>query len=244
VTIVEINRLSKVYPDKKGPVNALQDVSFKTDAGEVVGLLGVNGAGKTTTLRIIATMLQPTSGTVSVAGFSVTEKPEEVRKRIGFMTSTTGLYPRLTGREILRYFGKLSGFDTSGLEQRINEVIREFSLAEYIDRKCDKLSTGQKQRINVARTSLHHPQLLVLDEPTAGLDVLGARTIVDFVRKARSDGQSVLFSTHRMEEAEALCDRIVVIHKGRVVADGTIHDLRAKTGKAGLQDLFLSIIGE
>ena len=244
MSIVEIHRLGKIYPDKKGPVTALQEVSFKAEAGEVVGLLGVNGAGKTTTLRIIATMLLPTSGEVSVAGCSVTAQPEQVRKQIGFMTSTTGLYPRLTGREILRYFGKLNGFDNSNLENRIEEVKREFGLDDFIDRKCDKLSTGQKQRVNVARTCLHRPRLLVLDEPTAGLDVLGARTIVDFVRKSRNEGQSVLFSTHRMEEAEALCDRIVVIHRGRVVADGTIHDLREKTGKSGLQDLFLSIIGE
>ncbi len=244
MAIVDIQRLTKIYPDRKKPVTALQDVTFKINESEIVGLLGVNGAGKTTCLRIIATMLQPTSGEVTVAGFSVATHPNDVRKQIGFMTSTTGLYPRLTGREILSYFGRLHELSDSDLKRRIDEVVNEFQLSEFIDRKCDKLSTGQKQRINVARTSLHRPKLLVMDEPTAGLDVLGARTIVDFVRTSKSLGQSVLFSTHRMEEAEALCDRIVVIHRGRVVSDGTINELRQRTGKNELQHLFLSIIGE
>ncbi|MDK9701112.1 MAG: ABC transporter ATP-binding protein [bacterium] len=244
MAVVQINQLSKVYPDKKGEVVAVQNITFSVAEGEIVGLLGVNGAGKTTTLRVIATMLKPTSGTVTVAGFDVVNQPEQVRAQLGFMTSSTGLYPRLTGREVLKYFAKLHGMETPAIEQRLPELIHEFALSEFIDRKCDKLSTGQKQRVNIARTAMHRPRLLVLDEPTAGLDVLGARSIVDYVRNTKSSGRSVLFSTHRMEEAEALCDRIVVIHKGRLVADGTISDLRAHTGTSELQGLFLKLIGE
>lgn len=244
MAILEVSELSKTYEDRKKKVEALKCISFQIHRGEIVGLLGVNGAGKTTALRVIVTMLKPTHGTVRVNGFDVVESPEKVRKEIGFLTSSTGLYARLTGRETLAYFGKLHGISEEDISVRIEEVIPMFDLNEFIDRKCDKLSTGQKQRINLARTSLHRPNLLILDEPTAGLDVLGAKSIVRFVRDVKSMGQSVLFSTHRMEEAEALCDRIVIIHQGKLVADSTIRDLRIQTGIDELQDLFLQIIGE
>lgn len=242
--LLEVNQLTKIYEDKKRRVEALQNVSFHIGMGEVVGLLGVNGAGKTTALRIIVTLLKPTSGTVRVQGFDVIQNPDEVRKQIGFLTASTGLYARLTGREILQYFGKLHAIPENELKLRIDEAIELFGLSEFIDRKCDKLSTGQKQRINLARTSLHRPTLLILDEPTVGLDVLGAKSIVRFIKDVKSKGQSVLFSTHRMEEAEALCDRVIVLHQGKIYADSTLKSLRAETGIDELQELFLHLIGE
>ncbi|MCX7834776.1 MAG: ATP-binding cassette domain-containing protein [bacterium] len=242
--MLEVIHLSKIYQDRKKTVEAVRDISFQIGKGEIVGLLGVNGAGKTTTLRIIVTLLKPTTGSVFVNGYEVTKEPENVRKQIGFLTASTGLYARLTGRETLMYFGKLHSIPQHELNKRIDEAIQLFHLSEFIDRKCDKLSTGQKQRINLARTTIHQPDLLILDEPTAGLDVLGAKAIVQFIRNVKSRGQSVLFSTHRMEEAESLCDRVIIIHQGKILADSTIKQLRAESGIDELQDLFLHIIDE
>lgn len=243
--MVEVDRLSKVFPDKKnGAKHAVDDVSFCCRPGEVFGLLGPNGAGKTTLLRMLATILEPTSGTATVAGYDLRREPQEVRRKIGFLSGSTALYERLTAREMVTYFGELYGLADREIAARIEQIFTELDMGEFADRRCDKLSTGQKQRVSIARTILHHPPVLFFDEPTNGLDILTARTITRFIRRCRDQGQTVIFSTHIMSEVEALCDRIAVIYGGRIAAVGTLPELRARTGKEAFEHVFLALIGE
>lgn len=243
--MIEVQNLSKTFEDKKrGKIEAVKSVSFTCYPGEIFGLLGPNGAGKTTTLRMLSTILTPTTGTARIAGYDIRTQAQEVRSHIGFLTGSASPYERLTAREMVAYFGALYGLSDSEIERRIQEVFTELDMHEFADQRCDKLSTGQKQRVSIARTILHQPPVLFFDEPTNGLDVITARTIIRFIRKCREQGETVVFSTHIMSEVESLCDRIAVIYKGEVAAIGTLTELRAKTGKQVFEEVFLKLVGE
>jgi sodium transport system ATP-binding protein len=243
--MIELRNLVKVFRDRKrGEVRAVDGISFQCLPGKIFGLLGANGAGKTTTLRMLATLLRPTSGGGSIAGFDLLEQPEEVRARIGFLSGTTELYGRLSVREILAYFGRLNGIEGDTLDHRIDELVRLLEMDSFADGRCDRLSTGQKQRVSIARSIVHAPPVMVFDEPTSGLDVMSSRTIMRFIERCRDDGQTVIFSTHIMSEAERLCDEIAIIHDGKIAGHGTLAELREDTGHNALERVFLRIVGE
>jgi sodium transport system ATP-binding protein len=243
--MIEVRALAKVFHDRKrGAVRAVDGVSFTARPGRILGLLGANGAGKTTTLRMIATLLAPTSGTAIVAGHDVREEPRLVREKIGFLTGSTALYGRLTAREMVEYFGRLHGLDSTALRSRVDEIFGELEMDAFADGRCDKLSTGQKQRVSIARAIVHRPEVMIFDEPTTGLDVMTSRTIMRFIEKCRAEGRTVVFSTHIMSEVERLCDEIAVVHEGRIVASGTVDELRARTGRNALEAVFLELVGE
>ena len=223
-------------------MNAVQGVSFQAHPGQVFGLLGANGAGKTTTLRMLSTVIEPTHGTATVNGFDIRTQAQEVRRSIGFLSTSTALYGRLKGREMLEVFGDLFDMGATRTKSRMDELISRLKLEEFIDRSCDKLSTGQKQRISIARSILHDPQVVFFDEPSAGLDVVTSQTILEFIEESRASGKTVIFSTHIMSEAERLCDQIAVIHEGKIRAHGTLQDLRDQTGEERLEAAFLRLV--
>jgi sodium transport system ATP-binding protein len=237
---VAVESLTKSF----GATAAVDALSFEVAPGEIYGLLGPNGAGKTTTLRVLAGILLPTRGRVRVVGLDVEREPLAVRQRLGFLTNTTGLYPRLTGRELLAYFARLHGLHPDAAAARVAALADALQLTPFFDRRCEALSTGERQRVSIARAVLHDPAVLVLDEPTAGLDVLASRFLRDFVRAERDRGKAVVFSTHYLAEAELLCDRIGLLHRGRLLAEGTPPALRATAGNApSLEEAFLRLVG-
>ena len=241
--MIEVRDLVKQFQDpKRGTVVAVNGLSFRAGGGEIFGLLGSNGAGKTTALRVLATILKPTSGTASVAGFDVVASPEMVRRNVGFLSGDMGYYRRLTPREVLEIFGELNGVARSELKGRIAELIEAFEMTSYADSRLDTFSTGMRQRLAIARVLVHNPPLLILDEPTSGLDVPTGQVIEKFIREAKASGKCVILSTHIMEEAEYLCDRIGVMHDGRLQAIGTMNELRQQTGKQRLREVFLDLI--
>jgi sodium transport system ATP-binding protein len=241
--MIEAQHLAKQFRDKKrGTVCAVDGVSFTCRPGEVYGLLGANGAGKTTTLRILATILSPTKGTALVAGYDVTKEPQKVRSLVGFLSAATALYGRLSGREMVEYFGRLHGLQEITLKHRIDEIFERLEMNDFRDRRCDQLSTGMKQKVSIARTLVHDPPVMIFDEPTVGLDVIAARTIVQFIRECRDQGKTVIFSTHVMSEVEKLCDRIGIIHGGRLLSEGTLAELRAGHGLPDLEDIFAKVV--
>jgi sodium transport system ATP-binding protein len=224
---------------------AVDDLSFTVARGEIYGLLGPNGAGKTTTLRVLAAILAPTSGRAELAGVDVALEPQAARRQLGFLTGSTGLYARLSGRELLRYFGRLHGMRDAAIAERTALLARALDLDEgaILDRRCEALSTGQRQRLSVARAVLHDPAVLILDEPTVGLDVLASRFLREFVRGERDRGKAVIFSTHYLAEAELLCDRIGLLHQGRLLAEGTPAELRLRADDApSLEEAFLRFV--
>jgi sodium transport system ATP-binding protein len=238
--VIEFDRLSKHY----GDLVAVRDLSLSVAGGEVYALLGANGAGKTTALRCLATLLRPTSGAARIEGFDAAAQPLEVRRRLGFLAASMGLYQRLTARELLRYFARLNGMGDDDAERRIDEMVRAFGLEEFADRLCGKLSTGQRQRVSIARAVVHDPPALVLDEPTLGLDVLSSDAIFRFIAAARNRGRAVIFSTHQMSEVELLADRVGIIAGGRLVAEGTVDEIVARSGEHNLARAFLRIVRE
>ncbi len=243
--MIEVREISKTFIDKKrGEVRAVDGVSFAATPGEIFGVLGPNGAGKTTLLRMLATILEPTGGSAAIAGHDIRTQAERVRASIGFLTGSAGLYERLTPRELLRYFGELNGMRPDAVEVRIRDLFETLEMHEFADRRCDKLSTGQKQRTSIARAILHNPPVLFFDEPTSGLDIMSARTVIRFIRRCRDEGRTVIFSTHIMSEVEALCDRIAIIYQGKVAAIGTLGELRERTGETAFENVFLRLIGE
>jgi len=225
-----------------GPVRAVDGISFSCRKGEIFGILGPNGAGKTTTLRILSTSLQATGGSVSVGGHDAAAAPHEVRRRLGFLSGATGLYGRLTAREMVTYFGRLSDMSDEAIRARVAALFPLLAMEAFADRRCDELSTGQKQKVSIARTIVHDPPVVLFDEPTSGLDVLTSRTIVDFIRRCKDEGKCVIFSTHIMSEARRLCDRIVLVHKGRIFAEGSPAELCARAGTDDLEDAFIKIV--
>ena len=225
-----------------GEVAAVQDVGLRVCAGEVVGLLGPNGAGKTSTLRMLAAVATPDAGHASIAGFDTRASPLLAKARLGFLTGQTALYARLSPREVLRYFGALHSMDKATLTPRIEALVRDFGMTAFADRACQKLSSGERQRANIARTLVHDPPALILDEPTSALDVVSGGFILDFIRRARDAGKAVLFSTHIMAEAELLCDRLYLIHRGRIITTGTVASVCDAVGERSLTGAFLAHI--
>jgi sodium transport system ATP-binding protein len=241
--VIEARALCKNFQDKKrGVVRAVDHVSFTCHPGKIYGLLGANGAGKTTTLRLLATILEPTDGTAIVCGHDVVEQPEKVRSIVGFLSTATALYPRLTAQEMVEYFGRLNGLDNATVKKRVDEMFSRLDMNGFRDRRCDKLSTGMKQKTSIARTLVHDPPVMIFDEPTSGLDVMAARTIIDFIRECRDRGKTVIFSTHIMTEVEKLCDVIGIIHGGKLLAEGTLTELREKYAENDLEEIFVKII--
>jgi sodium transport system ATP-binding protein len=242
--MIEARGLTKVFTDKKkGEVRAVDGVSFTCTPGRIYGLLGANGAGKTTTLRMLATLLQPTSGGATVAGHDVQREPEKVRAQVGFLAASTALYGRLTARETITYFGQLNGLTDEQIKARTEQLANELEMHEFLDRRVDKFSTGMKQKTSIARTLIHDPAVIVFDEPTLGLDVMAARTIVRFVRDVRNRGKTVIYSTHIMSEVEKLCDEVGIIHGGRLLAQGTLPELRQQFGETDMEEIFVKAIG-
>lgn len=242
--MIHVSRLTKTYEDPDGgAVRAVSDATLTCNAGEIYGLLGPNGAGKTTTLRCLATILTPTSGTATIAGHDLIGDPEGVRRSIGFLSANTGLYARLTPRETLRFFGALHGMSGGRLEARVEELLATFGVTSYADRPNDRLSTGMKQRVGLARAAVHDPPVLILDEPTTGLDPIVSRTVEQAVVGLARQGKCVLFSTHLLHQAEDICTRIGVIGDGRVLAEGTIPELCERTGTRNLREAFFALVG-
>jgi len=242
--MIEARGLSKRFQDKKrGEIRAVDNVSFTCKPGQIYGLLGANGAGKTTTLRMLATILEPTDGTALVCGHDVVEAPEKVRACVGFLSTATALYPRLTAQELVEYFGRLNGLDEATLKKRVDDIFNRLNMNEFRDRRCDKLSTGQKQKTSIARTLVHDPPVMIFDEPTTGLDVMTARTIISFISDCRDRGKAVIFSTHIMSEVERLCDHIGIIHDGKLLEEGTVAELRAKYSEHNIEEIIVKVVG-
>ncbi|MGE0001843.1 MAG: ABC transporter ATP-binding protein [Fimbriimonadaceae bacterium] len=242
--MVAVQGLSRHFNDpKRGIVKAIDNVSFEAHPGKVLGVLGANGAGKTTLLRTLATILPPTSGTAVIAGKDIGREPQAVRASIGFLSATTSVYGRLTVLETLRYFGRLYGLDGDALSGRIESVKASFGLGSFLGTLGDRLSTGQKQRANIARAVIHDPAVVFLDEPTAGLDVVAAQGVLEFIERCRDDGKTVLVSSHVMSEIERLCDELVVIHDGTVRAATSPAGLVSESGAASLEAAFLESVG-
>ena len=226
-----------------GKVEAVKDVSFTAEDGQITGILGPNGAGKTTTLRVIYTVLRPDAGSASVDGHDVIANQQDVLRSIGALPDSHGLYPRLTARENIRYYGELHGLEGANLEKRIEHLVGVLDMQEFIDRRTEGFSNGQRVKVSIARALVHDPKNVLLDEPTNGLDVMSTRSMRDFIRHLRQEGKCVLFSSHIMQEVSALCDRIVVISGGLVAASGTAEELKQATGKDNLEDAFVAAIG-
>ncbi len=236
--MISVRGLTKRF----GAVTAVDDVSFDVGRGEVFGLLGENGAGKTTTLRMLATLLRPTAGEATIGGINLLERPEDVRRSVGILFEG-GVYDRLTARENIRYFGKLHGLGGAELEKRIDELLDTFSMREYADRRAGQFSKGMRQKVVIARSVVHDPPILFMDEPTSGLDVTAARLVHDFVADAKRQGKTIIFSSHIMTEVEKLCDRVGVIHKGKLAALGTIAELLEEAQSESFEEAFVGLVG-
>ncbi|HUL34781.1 MAG TPA: ATP-binding cassette domain-containing protein [Candidatus Eisenbacteria bacterium] len=241
--MIETRGLTKLFHDKKrGQIRAVDGVTFRCQPGQIYGLLGANGAGKTTTLRMLATILEPTDGTAVICGHDIVEEPEKVRATVGFLSTATALYPRLTAQEMVEYFGRLNGIAGAELKKRVDEIFRRLDMDSFRDRRCDKLSTGMKQKTSIARTLIHDPQVMIFDEPTLGLDIMTARTILEFIRECRQRGKTVIFSTHVMREVEKLCDVIGIIQSGKLLAEGSLAELRARYQEEDLEEIFVKVV--
>ena len=240
---VVVRGLTKTFFDEaRGEVRAVQGIDFECRAGEIFGLLGANGAGKTTTLRMLSTVLKPSGGSASILGHEVSEDPVGVRRNIGFFSASTALYPRLTARETIDFFARINQYPSDRVPERVDFLVQRFGIAKYAAARVDKLSTGMKQKVSIARTVAHDPPVLIFDEPTVGLDVLNALEMHEVVKEFRSQGKTIIFSTHIMSEAEKLCDRISIIHNGRILACGTLESLRETTGAHYLEDIFVHYV--
>ncbi len=239
--MIKVQSLSKTFKE----VSAVNNISFEVNNGEIVGLLGENGAGKTTTLRMLATMLNPTSGTALINNYDVNKDPEMVRGEIGILFGgEVGLYDRLTGRENIRYFAELNGMSKEETEKSIEYLAENLEMKEYLDRRVGKFSRGMKQKISIARSIVHNPSVVLFDEPTSGLDVTAARIVQDFIKKCKSDNKAVIFSSHSMAEVEKLCDRIIIIHKGKIIETGTITSLKSKYNNNDMEEIFMKLVGD
>ena len=240
---VVVRNLRKTFYDEgRGEIKAVDSVSFECHEGEIFGLLGANGAGKTTTLRMLSTILAPTSGSAAIMGHDVIRNPEGVRKNLGFYSATTALYPRLTTRETIDFFARINQYPADLVQKRVDYLIDRFALAKYADARIEKLSSGMKQKVSIARTIAHNPSILIFDEPTVGLDVLNALDVQETISELRSEGKTIIFSTHIMSEAERLCDRIAIIHAGHILACDTLAGLRQNTQQHYLEDIFVQYV--
>ncbi len=241
--MIQVRELAKTYEDAQGgQIRAVESVSLTCNAGEVYGLLGANGAGKTTTLRCLATILLPTSGAATIAGYDLVSQPDGVRRSIGFLSAGSGGYARLTPRETLRFFGSMHGLTGAALQDRVEKTLAMFDVTSFADRPFDKLSTGMKQRVGLARAVVHDPPVLILDEPTSGLDPVVSKIVEDAVVNLARSGKCILFSTHLLDQAQAICDRIGIIGAGRVLAEGTLSELCAATKTTNLREAFFALV--
>lgn len=237
---VVVCNLTKTFLDEsRGTIHAVDGISFQCRESEVFGLLGANGAGKTTTLRMMSTIITPTSGSARILDHDIVKDPAGVRRSMGFYSASTALYPRLTARETIEFFARINQYPEDKVQARVNSLIERFGITEYAGVRVEKLSTGMKQKVSIARTIAHNPRIVIFDEPTIGLDVLNALEVQKAIHELRSDGRTVIFSTHIMSEAEKLCDRIAIIHRGRILACDTLAGLREATGLHYLEDIFL-----
>lgn len=240
--MIRVKGLCKEFNDFNGVFRALNNVSFEVRPGDIYGLLGPNGAGKTTCLRILSTVLKPTRGFAEVAGINVMHDAEGVRRNIGFMSCNTGIYDRMTAREMVEYFGRLYGIPEDKLQPRIDEIFDMLQMHEIRDRLGSKMSTGMKQKVSIARTIVHDPPVIIFDEPTSGLDVLVARNVLQAVMALKEQGKCIIFSTHIMREVEKLCDRIAVIHRGQILDEGTLPELADRHNQPDVEELFFDLI--
>ena len=225
-------------------INAVENINFECIPGRIFGLIGPNGAGKTTTLRMIATMLKPSSGTISVDGYDTQTQSTDVRRRIGFMTNQTALYDRLTPREMIRYMADLQNMEASEFETRKEKLFEILDMKEFENRRIGRLSSGMKQKVSIARTIIHDPAYVVFDEPTSGLDVMTSRAIIDLIRSCKEEGKTVIFSTHRMGEVKLLCDDVAIIHRGKLYFSGTLEAFEARKTEATFEDEFIRLVSE
>jgi sodium transport system ATP-binding protein len=251
--LIEIKKLTKQFKEatsfvrvkSANTIYAVKEVELTVNQGEVLGLLGENGAGKTTTLRMLATMLKPTSGTAVISGTDILNEPEQVRNKIGILFGgEVGLYDKLTARENIEYFGQLNNMTQEQIDSRIEELVRRFEIGEYIDRRVGKFSKGMKQKVSIARSIVHDPEVMLFDEPTSGLDVTASRVVHQFIKDCREENKTIIFSSHSMAEVEKLCDRIAIINKGQILFLGTIDELKQNHGDDNLEDIFVGLVGE
>jgi sodium transport system ATP-binding protein len=241
--MIHVRQLTKSYPDLRlGEFVALDAVSFDAYSSEIYGLLGPNGAGKTTALRILSTILQPTSGSAEINGYDVATEPAQVRRQIGFVSCNTAIYDRMTAWEMVEYFGRLYGMESEPLRVRMEDLFGRLQMDEIRDLLGAKMSTGMKQKVSIARAIVHDPPVLIFDEATSGLDVMVARALLQSVAELRGHGKCVIFSTHIMREAERICDRVGVIHRGKLLAEGTLEELQDKYEEKDLEELFFRLI--
>jgi sodium transport system ATP-binding protein len=241
--MIHVHNLTKSFRDlRRGQVLAVDHVSFDARPGEVFGLLGPNGAGKTTTMRILCTVLKPTGGTATLAGYDVATQPGLVRQHLGFLSANTAIYDRMSAWEMVEYFGKLYGLAGDRLRLRMEEVFQSLQMNDFRDVLGARMSTGMRQKVSIARAIIHDPPVMILDEPTLGLDVLVARSVLQNIERLRDQGKCILYSTHIMREVEKLCDRVAVVSKGRIQACGTLDELRDRHGEADLEELFFRLV--
>lgn len=243
--MIQVEGLTKIFNDKKrGKTAAVNNLKFNCKKGQIFGLLGPNGAGKTTTLRILATMMLPTKGKITVNGCDVVKEASKVRRQIGFLSSETGLYDRFTPRETIRFFGQINGMKDEIIKKRMAEIFHNLDMEDFQDVRVNKLSTGMKQKLSIARSIIHDPSVLILDEPTVGLDIITARTVIEYVQSFRAQGKCIIYSTHIMREAERLCDVIAIIHQGNLIAQGTLEELKKNSSSDDLEEIFFELINQ
>jgi len=240
--MITVHEITKCFERGDSEIVAVDRLSFEIESGEVYGLLGPNGAGKTTTLRMILGLMPPDSGYAEIDGFRSSKQPDEVKRRIGFVSATAGLYQWLTARELLTFFADAYGMPQKLAKQRIATISHMLGCDSFLNQRCATLSTGQKQRVNLARALIHDPPIMLLDEPTLGLDVVASKVVFDYINLLRGHGKAVIVCTHRLEQAERICDRFGLLEQGRMIHEGTLQELTSATGKASLVDIFLSII--
>jgi sodium transport system ATP-binding protein len=241
--MIQVKNLTKSFRDlRRGQVRAVDDISFEAVPGEVFGLLGPNGAGKTTTMRILCTVLKPTSGTATLAGFDVATQPSQVRQNIGFLSASTAIYDRMTAWEMVEFFGKLYGLTPERLRERMETVFATLQMNDFRDVLGAKMSTGMRQKVSIGRAIVHDPPVMIFDEPTLGLDVLVARAVLENIERLRDEGKCILYSTHIMREVEKLCDRVAIVSKGKIQAAGTLEELRDRHGGHDLEELFFRLV--
>lgn len=240
--MIAVEKLTKRFPLPGGDsLLAVNRLSFAVQAGEVYGLLGPNGAGKTTTLRMLLGLLRPTSGEASIAGFGSAEYPDEVKRRVGYVSANAGLYQGLTVREMLLFFAELYAVPDAQASAELERLTQLIALGDILDRRCANLSTGQRQRVSLARALIHRPPVMLLDEPTLGLDVLGTQIVIEYIELLRGEGKAVILTTHHLADAERLCTRFGLMHHGELVIEGTLAELRERTGCQNLMDMFLKL---
>jgi sodium transport system ATP-binding protein len=241
--MIQVAGLTKIFNDKKrGKIVAVNNLKFNCREGQIFGLLGPNGAGKTTTLRILATMMLPTKGEVIINGSDVVKEANKVRRQIGFLSSETGLYDRFTPRETIKFFGRINGMEDKIIEKKMAEIFHNLDMEDFQEVRVHKLSTGMKQKLSIARCIIHDPPILILDEPTLGLDIITARTVTGYVKRFKEQGKCIIYSTHLMREAERLCDVIAIIHQGNLITQGTLEELKKNSSSEDLEEIFFELI--